>query len=92
MNDLDEDEESSDDEDPSVFAKSYDLAQRALYFLTDSDRFQPPRKKIKYEFPLFLVLKSVNCLLHSKFNVDFIIRFIVKLKIYMFVCNFIEIK
>lgn len=47
MDDLDEDEESSDDEDPSVFAKSYDLAQRALYFITDSDRFQPPRKKIK---------------------------------------------
>ncbi|CAL1282753.1 unnamed protein product [Larinioides sclopetarius] len=47
LDEIDEDEESSDDEDPSVFAYSYQLAQRALYFVTDSDRFQPPRKKMK---------------------------------------------
>ncbi|KAF8777200.1 Neuroblastoma-amplified sequence like protein [Argiope bruennichi] len=47
VDEIDEDEDSSDDEDPSIFAYSYELAQRALYFVTDNDRFQPPRKKMK---------------------------------------------
>ncbi|KFM69118.1 Neuroblastoma-amplified sequence, partial [Stegodyphus mimosarum] len=44
--DLDDDE-SSDEEEPSVFLYSYNLARKGLYFITDSDRFQPPRKKLK---------------------------------------------
>lgn len=45
--DTDEEDDSSDEDEPSFLAYSFELAQRALYFITDSDRFQPPRKKTK---------------------------------------------
>nr|XP_042904334.1 neuroblastoma-amplified sequence [Parasteatoda tepidariorum] len=56
------DEESSDDEEPSIFTYSYEMAQRALYFITDLDRFQPPRKKTKMSTKVYrlLCLKSTT--------------------------------
>ncbi|GFR05331.1 neuroblastoma-amplified sequence [Trichonephila clavata] len=58
----DEDEESSDDEEPSIYAHTYEMVQRVLYFITDSDRFQPPRKKIKMITKMYrlLCLKSTT--------------------------------
>lgn len=40
--------ESSDDEDYSVFSRTTEIAKKMLYFVTDSERFQPPRKKPKF--------------------------------------------
>ncbi|GIY81302.1 neuroblastoma-amplified sequence [Caerostris extrusa] len=63
VDDADDDEESSDDEEPpSIFAYSYGLLQRTLYFITDSDRFQPPRKKTKMITKIYrlLCLKSTT--------------------------------
>ena len=49
--DIDED----DDEEPgewslatTVMLRTTRLVKRALYFVTDSDKFQPPRKRPKY--------------------------------------------
>lgn len=57
-----DDDESSEDEEPSIFAYSAQLVQKVLFFISDSDRFQPPRKKIKVMSKTYrlLCLKSTT--------------------------------
>ncbi|KAK7009358.1 neuroblastoma-amplified sequence [Biomphalaria glabrata] len=45
VDNLDEDEDDSDEEDPSLMARSTRVSKQVLYYLTDSERFQPPKKK-----------------------------------------------
>ena len=46
---LDEDtyEDSEDEEDATYVTRSAKLLKHVLYFVTDSERFQPPRKRPK---------------------------------------------
>ncbi|KAK3595169.1 hypothetical protein CHS0354_002768 [Potamilus streckersoni] len=47
--DADENNDDSDDDDDDVgfYSKTKEFMQQTLYFVTDSERFQPPRKKPK---------------------------------------------
>ncbi|KAK4329181.1 hypothetical protein Pmani_000411 [Petrolisthes manimaculis] len=42
---LDSDDDDDDDEEISVFQRSHRLANRALYWATDAERFRPPSKR-----------------------------------------------
>jgi len=48
--DIEEFEDSDEEEDAAVLARTMNYVRRALYFVTDSARFQPPRKRPKYIF------------------------------------------
>ena len=40
-----EEEEDSEDEDTSLVARGSRMSRQVLYYITDSDRFEPPKKK-----------------------------------------------
>ena len=44
----DEEEEESDEEEAGLVSRSWGMAKQGLHYLTDMDRFKPPKKKPKY--------------------------------------------
>ena len=58
--DNEEFEDSDGEEETAVLARTMNYVRGALYFVTDSARFQPPRKRPKYVF-------SDNFIIHVKF-------------------------
>lgn len=55
-------EDSDDDAEMTVRTKAARYIRQALYYVTDSDKFRPPRKRPKYVFSfiLYMVLLVVK--------------------------------
>ena len=51
--DNEEFEDSDDEGEAAMVARTMNYMKRALYYVTDSARFQPPRKRPKYVFLFF---------------------------------------
>ncbi|KAH9508425.1 hypothetical protein Btru_055206 [Bulinus truncatus] len=58
----DDDDDDSDEEDSTLMAKSTRISKQVLHYLTDSEHFQPPKKKPKYVTKIFRIvsLKSTT--------------------------------
>lgn len=41
----DDEEEESDEEDAGIVSKSWGVAKQCIHYVTDMDRFKPPKKK-----------------------------------------------
>ena len=55
----DEYEDSEDELDMTLSTKMSRYMKQGLYYITDSERFQPPRKRPKYLFELWILYRII---------------------------------
>ncbi|BFY98427.1 hypothetical protein BsWGS_01467 [Bradybaena similaris] len=53
----DEEGDDSDEEDASLMSRTTRMSKQVLYYLTDSERFQPPKKKPKFVTKLYRIVQ-----------------------------------
>jgi len=54
-------EDSEDESEMTVRTKAARYIRQGLYYITDSEKFRPPRKRPKYVLSLFFFVPFVSC-------------------------------